>query len=291
MQQLEILVNLVEEGSFSRAGSRMLLTQPSISKHIKNLETFIDATIIDRSSPGISLTEQGRILYSYAKKILNIRDEMKGKIEAARALSGKKIFIAASTIPAAYILPKIIGGFRTEFPEIHLQIASGDSSEVIEMVLESRAEIGFIGKPVIDRRLSIEPLWDDSIILAGNPSSFRESKPLGQDSLRKLPVIGREKGSGTQAVIDKALESSFPGLNLNVICEMGSSEAVKEAILAGAGVSFISVHAIRRELDSAELIEIPVKGLQIKRTFNMIFRKDFKPLGIHSEFMDFARRK
>jgi DNA-binding transcriptional LysR family regulator len=291
LQQLEILVNIIEQGSFSRAGEKLMLTQPSISKHIKNLEIFIDAPIIDRSLPGLALTEQGKILYSYAKKILNLRDEARLKVEAIETSGQKKLFIAASTIPAAYMLPKIIGSFRISFPSTMLHVLTGDSSEVIEMTCDSRAEIGFIGKPANDKKLSCEPVWDDTLILAFNPKimvSIPDSITI--KDLSNLPIIGREQGSGTRTIIEDRLTEISPGLKLNTICELGSSEAVKEALIAGAGAAIISVHAIKRELASGILKEAQVKGLTIKRSFNMIYPKDFKLLSLHRKFMEFARK-
>ena len=186
-----------------------MLTQPSISKHIKNLEIFIDSPIIDRSSPGLALTEQGKTLYSYAKKIISLRDEARFKVEALEASGQKKLFIAASTIPAAYILPKIINSFRNHLPSAMLHVLSGDSNDVLEMVLDSRAEIGFIGKPVNNRKLCSEPIWDDTLVLAFNPQS-RIPLPVSITikDLSSLPMIGREYGSGTREMIERSLSET-----------------------------------------------------------------------------------
>jgi DNA-binding transcriptional LysR family regulator len=291
MQQLEALVNLIDENSFSLAASRMGLTQPSISKHIKNLEIFIDAPIIDRSQNGISLTPEGRILYDYARKIIRLRDEAKYKIESSTDSGQSHIFIGASSIPATYILPTVLGKFRKDNPSCMIHISSGDSREVVEMVLDGSVEMGFIGKPVRDKKLTAEPVWDDTLVLVmGKDHPSADANSFAFQELLNICLVGREEGSGTRSIIENAINATFPGIKLNTICEMGSSEAVKEAVIAGLGGAIISIHAVKREIASGAIKCIPVDGLNIKRRFFMLFRKDFRQLTRHREFMDFIRR-
>ncbi len=290
MQQFEVLVNLIEENSFSRAGNRMGLTQPSISKHIKNLETFIDAPIIDRAQSGISLTAEGRVLYDYARKILKLRDEAKFKIENSNDTGQSHIFIGASSIPATYILPIVIGKYMKDNPSCIVHIHSGDSRDVIEMIYDGRVEIGFIGKPVADKKMMAEPVWKDSLLLVfGKDHPYAKKDSLSVNELDNISFIGREEGSGTRSVIEKAFQSASPGIKMNIICEMGSSEAVKESVVAGLGAAIISVHAVKREIASGIIKAIPIEGLNIVRPFFMIYRKDFRPFKRHRRFMEFVR--
>jgi DNA-binding transcriptional LysR family regulator len=291
MQQLEALVNLIEENSFSLAGSRMGLTQPSISKHIKNLEIFIDSPIIDRSRNGISLTPEGRILFDYARKIIRLRDEAKYKIESSSNSGQSHIFIGASSIPATYILPTVLGKYRKDNPSCMIHIISGDSREVIEMVLDGSVEMGFIGKPAKDKKLTAEPVWDDTLVFVlGKDHPSADADSFTVQELLNIGMVGREEGSGTRSIIESAINSIFPGIKLNTICEMGSSEAVKEAVIAGLGGAIISIHAVKREIASGIIKTIQVDGLEIKRCFFMLLRKDFRPLNRHIELMDFVRR-
>jgi DNA-binding transcriptional LysR family regulator len=290
MQQLEVLFNLIDENSFSRAGSRMGLTQPSISKHIKNLEIFIDAPIIDRAQGGISLTAEGRVLYDYARKILKLRDEAKFKIESSSDRGLSHIFIGASSIPATYILPIVIGKYMNDNPACVVHIHSGDSRDVIDMIHDGRVEIGFIGKPITDKKLTAEPVWNDSLLLVfGKDYPSACSGSLSISELANISFVGREEGSGTRSIIEKAFKSVSPEVKLNIISEMGSSEAVKEAVVAGLGAAIISVHAVKREIASGLVKTIPIEGLKIARPFFMIYRKDFKPLTRHRRFMEFVR--
>lgn len=289
MQQLEALVHLVTEGNFSRAACRMGLSQPSISKHIKNLELFIDATIIDRTVPGISLTAEGRIIHGYAKRILRLREEAREKMVHTRD-TPSHIFIGASTIPATYILPSVISALKGIHPSIMVHIHSGDSNEVLEMVRNDQIELGFIGKGIQERKLMCESLWKDTLILVAHKDHPLAASPgVSVKELGNLPFVGREKGSGTRATMEEHLRAAVGEMRLTIVCEMGSSEAVKEAVIAGMGVSIISMHAIKRELDQGILVAVPLRGFNLERQFSMIYKRQFKPLTQHRLFMDFAR--
>ena len=137
MQQLEALIHLVEERSFSRAAKKMHLTQPSLTKHIRNVEEALGAKIVNRSSRSLALTPEGRVLYDYARRIIKLRDEARERVLRLREEEAGDIRIAASTIPATYILPYAIGGFRKKHPRIRTTVRTADSSDVIETVLET----------------------------------------------------------------------------------------------------------------------------------------------------------
>ena len=161
MLQFEALVRLVEERSFSRAANRMFLTQPSLTKHIRNLEDALGAKVVNRASRAFTLTPEGRVVYDYARRILKLREEAMDRVLRVRDTEEGDIRLAASTIPATYILPYALGEFRTKFPGIRAAVRAADSSEVIDTVLENGAEIGFIGKKPASSKLADEPLWRD----------------------------------------------------------------------------------------------------------------------------------
>jgi DNA-binding transcriptional LysR family regulator len=162
---MESLIYLVDEGSFSRAAKRVFLTQPSLTKHIKNLEEAVNAKIVNRENMGISLTPEGKILYDYARRILKLRDEAKEKILRIKENESGNIFVSASTIPATYILPHLLNKFKKFFPDIRAYIQANDSEETLGMILNNQAEIGLIGKQSLNRRLHVESLWKDTLVL------------------------------------------------------------------------------------------------------------------------------
>jgi DNA-binding transcriptional LysR family regulator len=292
LQQLDALVCLVEERNFSLAAHKMRLTQPSLSKHIKNLEDFASCRLINRTKSGISLTSEGSILYGYAKRILRLRDEAHDKILLAKDTASGLIFTSASTIPATYFLPRVLTTLKRTYPSIRVHLSPGDSDSVIHMVIDGYAEIGFIGKPVNDKRLLSEPVWNDELILIackGHP--WEASGTVNVSDLSQESFISREKGSGTMSVFDEFLKSQHGTmlLNFQIVSEMGSTEAVKESVIAGLGVSVLSIHSVKRELGQGILVRIPLEGPAIKRSFYMIRRKQFTLLPQHLLFMDIAK--
>ncbi|HQI81452.1 MAG TPA: selenium metabolism-associated LysR family transcriptional regulator [Deltaproteobacteria bacterium] len=292
MQQLEAFTRLVEERSFSEAARRMLLTQPSLSKHIRNLEDLADCALINRNRAGISLTPEGSILYGYARRILRLRDEAREKIDLARESVSGLIFSAASTIPATYLLPPVLTALRKSHPDIRVHVTTGDTDSVIHMILAGQAEIGFIGSPVQDRRLASEPVWDDELVLvacAHHP--WAGSRGVDVADLAREPFVMREKGSGTRAVFERHLQTVHAPVleQFHIVCEMGSSEAVKEAVIAGLGVSVLSIHAVRREIELGILARVRIRGLEIRRPFHLIRKRQLSLLAHHQLFVEAAR--
>jgi DNA-binding transcriptional LysR family regulator len=292
LQQLEALVCLVEERSFSLAARKMMLTQPSLSKHIINLETFTGCQLIKRTKAGISLTDEGVILYAYAKRMLKLRDEAREKIILMKESITGHIFTGASTIPATYILPSVLTVLLRGHPEVKVHLTPGDSDNVIHMILSGQVEMGFIGKPIQDKRLSCERIWDDELVLVARKGHrFETCREVSIPELASEPFIMREKGSGTRSVLEDYLKNNHNTAlsHFNIVSEMGSSEAVKEAVIAGLGVSILSIHAVKREIEQGLIARIPFHGPEIQRSF-FIIRKRQSILKPHQElFLDTAK--
>lgn len=292
IQQLQSLVNVVEERSFSRAAKKMRLSQPSLTKHIQHLEDIVGARVMVRKQTGVSLTPEGKIVYESAKRIFRMIDETGEKIARMHENESGNLYIAASTIPATYILPRLIHTFKASYPEINCFVKTRDSEETIAMILDDEAEIGFIGRPLEHRKLYAESLWKDKMILVvPQKHKWEGRKSVNIDEVSVEPFIIREHGSATRATLEKYLhEKKKKTLStFNVTGEMGSSEAVKESVLAGLGISIISHHAVKREIESGLLIEMPVKNCRIERNFYVIYKKQLNLMNHHRLFFDFLR--
>ncbi len=293
MQQMEAIIALVQEGSFSRAAKKMLLTQPALTKNIKNIEICLGVRVVNRSTSGISLTPEGKIIYEYARRIIKLRNDAGEKINQLHENTGGEIYIGASTIPATYILPRALSLFRKKNNDARVHVQTADSEEVMNMVLAGEVEIGLIGKEALNRKLLAEPLWKDRLVLAvPRHHPWCQRKSITFEDLSQEPFVIREKGSATRDVLECYLkEHNAPALTqFNICSEFGSSEAIKEAIIAGLGVSILSLHAIKRELVQGLLREIKIAGLpDMERVFYLIRQKqlDLKP--VHKLFMDFVR--
>jgi len=289
-QQMEALISLVEQGSFSLAARKMHLTQPALTKNIRNAEDYLGAPLVNRSSAGISLTPEGKILYDYARRMIKLREEAKEKIASLSADTGGTIYVGASTIPATYLLPRALAALRQKNPEITVSIKQADSEEVMNMVLAGEVAMGIIGKKPANKKLFSKKLWKDNMNLVvprTHPWSTKKSA-LMKDLLNE-PFILREKGSATRDFLENYLkeEKSVNLSQFNVCAEMGSSEAVKESVIAGLGVSIISHHAVARELAQGLLAEITIQGCRMERNFYLTYRYNFDLRQIHKNFLNF----
>lgn len=292
IQQLESLIHLVAERNFSRAARKMVLTQPSLSKHIKNLEVATGTRLVNRDGSGVSLTPEGKLLFEFARKVLYLREDVKDRMLRLQDKSSGSIRISASTLPATYILPYILSRFRKAHPQIQTFVQSANSEEAIDMVLHQQSELGFIGKNPHSKKLHSEPLWQDRLILAV-PAGHHwiGAEAVSIKHLLEAPFVMREKGSATREILGEYLmeHAAIDLGQLNIVAEMGSSEAVKEAVMAGLGISMLSLHAVRREIDRGIIVEIPIQGWKIVRQVYLIYRHQLGIMKHHQLFLDYIR--
>jgi len=293
IQQLEVLMALVEAGSFTRAAGRLFLSQPSLTKQIQNLEAAAGTRLVKRGGTGISLTPEGQIIYDYAKRAIRLREDAKERLVRQKAQESGHIYLSGSTIPATYILPHLISRLKETHHGIQVHIRMHDSEETLQTILNDQAEMGFIGKEPVNKKLVVQRLWKDHLVLAvpfDHPLAKQKTARTGE--LAKVPFIVRERGSATRDIIEECLQKQL-GTSLssfNVVCEMGSSEAVKEAILAGLGVSILSSFAIKREISQGLLTALHVSNCDMERYFYLIYKKQFSLMIYHKHFLDLVKR-
>lgn len=292
IQQLESLIALLEAGSFTKAAAKLFISQSALTKQIKNMEASAGTRLVTRSGAGIALTSEGQILYDYAKRIIRLREDAKERVEQLKNQESGHIYVSASTTPSTYILPHLLTQVHRKHPDMKLHIQMHDSDETTQCILNNQAEIGFIGKEALHRTIVLERLCKDELVLAvpvAHP--FAGQKSITVTELARTPFIAREHGSGTREIVEKALQrhSGNSLAQFNVIAEMGSAEAVKEAILAGLGVSILSVFAVRRELSQGLLTTVRIIDCPMERYLYLIYRKNFPLRKHHQLFLEVAR--
>ncbi len=271
--RLKIFVTVTELKSFSKAAKELYLTQPTISQHITALEDFLEVTLLERTRKGVLLTNEGKLLYKYAKQITGLTDEA---LQAIELLKGKKtgnLTLGASTIPGEFILPKMLGRFKKDYPDIKVSVKIGDSQKIIHALLEHSIEIGIIGAKIPNPKLTYTRFLEDELIIAvpKNHKWWNQTGGIEVKDLFKEPFILREEGSGT--LISMASKFKKLGINkseLNIVSEVGSTTAVKQSIKAGLGISLVSERALAEELKLKTLKKIPIKDIRFTRTFYII---------------------
>jgi DNA-binding transcriptional LysR family regulator len=276
LRQLDIFCKVAQKKSFSKAAASVYLTQPTVSEHIASLERLLGTKLFDRVGRRVELTKGGEIYYRYAKKIIDLRGEAQQVLDSYLGLLRGRLTIGASTIPGVYIVPRIVAGFRKEFPAISTEVQVADSGEIISEVSDSTLEIGFVGRKPQGKVLAAKPLVSDSLVVAVPPGhKWEEEDSVSVHELKGEPFLLREPGSGTRAAFEDALLKQRLSLEkeFNVVAELGSTEAIKQGIREGLGVSVISDIAVAADCEHCRLKTLAVKEFSITRKFYCIYQK------------------
>jgi DNA-binding transcriptional LysR family regulator len=289
IKQLEVFVAIVETGSFSKAAERTSLTQSTASQHIAALESSCGVRLLDRTGRGALPTEAGKVLLANALRVLGALQVTEQSLRQFCRAENITLGLAASTIPGTYLVPAAVALMRQECPTLSVTVTMGDSAAVLEQLTEGMVEVAVLGSPVTDKRVIGEAIGHDRIILvAPARHHWQQINPV---ELLGEPMIMREAGSGTGSVVNGALQQAgIDSADLNAGVVLGSSEAVKQAVLAGCGVAFISEVAVRGELKAGILREIRVLGLDIQRTFTLAWRQGRTPSPAAEVFCNAIRR-
>ena len=292
LYKLEIFYWVAELKSFSQAAELLSLRQPTISAHVQELERAVGGKLFYRISGKVSFTPLGQMLAERAKNLLVFKRETVAAVEQFHGTLSGELWVGGSSIPGEYLLPPKLGAFTKKYPGVKPILRIGDSARIVEELLDGKVEIGFVGFKGDDSRLSFEKIWDDEMVLAvpkGHPWSRRKGVPLRD--LRTEKFISREHGSGTLDSIRQLLaKRRHPADDLlNITMELGSTEAVKEALMAGFGFSILSRISIRHEVKEGTIVEVPIRGLTMKRDFFAVFHKRRPLHPIARAFRDFLK--
>jgi DNA-binding transcriptional LysR family regulator len=293
LHQIEIFCMLIKLRSFSGAAEALHLTQPTVSGHIKNLEEDLGVTLLDRLGKRVVPTAEGEVLYRYGLKLLALRDHARQEIEAISGKMSGLLKIGGSTIPGAYILPALIGAFKKEHPSLSVHLIIDDTAKVTQAVKDGDLCIGVVGARVPDRHLESHAFLTDELVVAvpaGHHWAHKKIVPV--EALKTEPFIQREEGSGTRRIMEEHLESAgFSLADLNTVAVVGSSDAVRQAVKAGLGVSILSIRALREDIHAGRISAVRLRGLKLERSFSIILLKGKSLSPLCHVFLDFLMKE
>lgn len=281
LKQLEAFVQVAEGGSFSKAARELYLTQPTISAHISSLEKELNVRLFVRNTKEVSLSDNGKDLYKYAKQMVDLQ----GKIEEHFGMkkdSGKHcITIAASTIPAQYLLPKVLMCFNEKYPEEQFKIKETDSAQVVTQIVDCMADVGFTGTVLEKKHCKYIPFYkDELVIIAPNTEKYRrfqEECPNDISWLKREHVIMREEGSGTRKEAEKQLRSAGVNMaDLEIIASIENQETIKKSVRQGIGVSILSRLAATDEAKAGQMLIFPIPGADEGRDINVVYNRNYQ---------------
>ena len=273
LRHLETFVKIAELNSFTKAAEELYITQPTVSKQIVDLEGYFGVRLIDRTKRQVILTRAGEILYKYGKDFMALRKETIDALEAFKGLKKGTIIVGASTIPGIYILPQVLHTFREQYNGIRIKLIVSDSKDVMEKMEQGFIDVGFVGSRDTTKKLEFRKLIEDTIVFIA-PRGYPTSIDI--EGLKKYPFIMREQGSGTRNFFHLALKKI--GINsltdLQVVAELTDTEAIKEAVKSGMGISCISKMAVNVDISQGHVTTVRVEGMDdLRRSFYVISRK------------------
>jgi DNA-binding transcriptional LysR family regulator len=273
LRHLETFVKIAELNSFTKTAEELYITQPTVSKQIIDLEEYFGVRLIDRTKRRVALTRAGEILFRFGKEFMALRKETIDAMEAFKGLKKGMIIVGASTIPGIYILPHVLNIFREHYGGIQIKLIVSDSKDIMDKMEQGQIDIGFVGARDNSKKLEFEKLLDDTIVIIAPPDY---PSTMNLDNLKKYPFIMREKGSGTRNFFHFALKKLGinPMTDLQVVAELTDTEAIKEAVKSGMGISYVSKMAVNGDIMQGHMNVIRVQGMgDLRRSFYLVSRK------------------
>jgi DNA-binding transcriptional LysR family regulator len=288
--RLKVFRAVATQASFRKASESLHLSQPAVSQHIHALEEELGVRLFDRSGVRITLTPAGKLLLKYAERSARVLEEA---VVALSKLDGEVsgvLRLGASTTVAQYILPRILGAFLKDNPRVSLSVVSGNTEEIVSLLLKDSVMLGMIEGPPLTKEVHTEKFLDDRMVMIAPRShewSGAASVPLA--SLAKVPLLLREQGSGSRRVVEQAIRKAGLPLNqLHIEMELDSTEAIISGVEAGLGLGFVSEWAIGKALRLGAVALVRVDGLDIHRDLTFVRRLGPTPEGPAAAFERFA---
>jgi DNA-binding transcriptional LysR family regulator len=269
---LETFSKAAELSNFTGAARALRLTQASVSQRVQILEKTLGAPLFRRQGGRVLLTEAGQRLYDYAQRILDLHRQARREITGYDTPVGGELALAASSIPGEHLLPALLSRFGQTHSHIHVRAAVSDSMGVITQVERGEVSLGLVGRKTEDPHLAFDYLASDHMVLVVPPGHvLGRRKKLLVKQLPRHPMILREVGSGLRHCFEKSLDrAGLSVADLRVALELGSNEAIKEAVLRGVGVAILSTFAVHKELRAGQLHALEIRDLHCDRDLYVV---------------------
>ena len=278
LKQLEAFVQVSESGSFSKAAKELFLTQPTISAHMSSLDMELNVRLFIRNTKEVSLSDDGKDLYRYAKQITDLEKAIEERFYMDSDDGKHFITIAASTIPAQYLLPKVLMCYRERYPKEQIKIMETDSSEVVTQVVDHMVDVGFTGTVLEKKHCKYIPFYKDELaVITPDTPEYRILKEQNRDDIdwiRRKPLILREEGSGTRKEAEKQLKNAGISMEaLDIVASIANQETIKKSVKQGMGITVLSRLAAE---DEDGLLIFPIPGADEGRDINLVYNKNYQ---------------
>ena len=275
--------------SLTKAAEFLCITQPAVTKQIKQLQSHYNLKFLDIIGKKVILTDAGLNLYTIAERIFDMESQAEEAIKDFQEYNKGKISILASESFGSYHIPYIIRDFKQTRPEISISIQTATNKDIIESISELKEDIGFISAPVQNPKISVHEILEDEIVLVASPNcKFSSTQELNLQDLEGREIIMHEQGSVIRKVVDAFLKKNK--IDMCMKYESSNSEAIKKLVENNLGMAFLTKSIVHKEIKSGELIAIPVPDKNFRRKYYMIYHSEkyfSKPL---KDFRDLIMR-
>jgi DNA-binding transcriptional LysR family regulator len=280
--------------SFSKAADALYLSQPAVSKHVKNLEGQLGASLFNRNGNTISLTPFGEKLYEHLFHAKAIQKQLEYDLSILKGQEGAKgsLKLGASTTVSLYILPRIISQFHKNHPNVHIQLLNRNSGNILEALLNKEIDLAIIEGQNKINRVSYTYFTEEEVIAVCSKQSPYAKRSLELMELKQVPLALRERGSGTLYALMKELEQqNIKQTDLNVKVRLGGTEALKNFLVEDICLGFLPKISVVKALEKQELVQVPVHNLSVFRQFYFGMRQGENTYGLIREFMQLVKNQ
>lgn len=289
--RLRVFHSVAHNLSFTKAANELCITQPAVTKHIKELESEFELKLFERKGNKISLTPAGIILHSYANTIVSLHNALKIELADLSGQHSGELRIGASSTIAQYVIPSALASFNERYPEIKISLLSGNSQYIESCLLEQEIDLGIVEGRATNSDLKYSPFLNDELLIFTSAKNKGAKHVISVDEFLSLPLVLRERGSGTLEIIEnKLMEKQIRTNQLHVLMYLGSTEAIKSFVRSGDGVGIVSRFAIEQDLQQSIFKVIEPKGLKFERQFFFIYPQGPEPSGLAKLFFNFLHK-
>lgn len=273
-----VFLSVAENLSFSKAAGDLNISQPAVTKHIKELEDRYKTNLFERKGNKIYLTKAGEKMYNALKQIALKYRELDFEIgQMHNSISGEFKIGASSTI-SQYVIPKAIASFHKRYPKIQIFLMNGNSFEMEKLLLDNQVDIALVENQSSQVGIRYKNFMDDElIVLTGANSVYAKRESISKEDLSQFPIVLREQGSGTLEVIrDAFIKQGIHFENINTLIHLGSTESIKNFLLDFDGLAIVSEKAVLTELYLKTHVKLKVTGFSIPRKFRIAYKLGHK---------------
>lgn len=271
IESLRMFCRVIEEGSITKAAKLGYVSQPAVTKQIRNLESSYGTALFNRDNGKMILTETGKILYPYAQEILALDKLAYDNIQAYDWEVQQTLYIGASPTIGEYLLPSLIGQFKYSYPTVTCSLSIGNTPRILEELEENKIDIALVESQFSNPNVHKQKFSEDQLILVTSYNHrWKEKEYITLMELLEEKVIVREPESGTRLMVESALNERGVLIQIDDLIELGSVQAIKSAVEANLGVSILPELTVQKELNYKDLRKIPVKDFNLIRDFWLV---------------------